>query len=340
MIDLAVIGAGAIAQGAYLPAIDAISDARIRWIIDLDEERAQYLADHFDADDVATDYASVVDSVDAAVISTPPQYHADIAEAFLDAGSHVFTEKPVATESARGWDLVESARETDVHYAISRQLRESPACRNIRTFCDNNVIGQPSEVHIRFGDETHWDFASDYRLREELAWGGVLTDKAPHVLDLLYWIFGSDTNIVRYQDDSLGGLEANAEIELTVGAEEIPASVEVTADRDITNTILVRGDAGTVRGNPNDGWVRLRDETGEEMVLETDDQRLTRFRPRVANQLERFVTAINGGPNGYVPAEAGVRLVEWIEACYRERESLEYPWEQRPLRDERTEVLH
>lgn len=338
MLDVAVIGAGAIAQKAYLPAVSELSTARIHTVVDADATRARSVASTFAAEHHATADQDVSAEIDAAIITTPPRFHADIAERFLAKGVHVLTEKPVATDHERGQEIVELAAAEDLHYAISRQMRESPACRTLRTFCQKSAIGDPSAVRMRYGDETNWEFASDYRLRKDLAWGGVLTDKAPHALDLLLWIFGPDADITTYRDDSFGGLEANAEIELS-WPDGVTASLEVAADRDIRNYIRVAGEDGVLRADPKADSAALQEPNGEETILRPRDRdTFGDYLPRVGKQLDRFLRAVDGDSATYVPASDGVDLLEWIESCYAQREALEHPWEQRPLRTAELEV--
>ena len=329
MLDIAVIGSGAIAEEAYLPAIGELPSARLAWIVDVDGERARSLATRFDARGHATDDRIVLESCDAAVIATPPRFHAEIAERCLDADIHVFTEKPIATTSERGRELIALADEHGVHFAISRQLRESPACRAVRQFAQSGTIGELERVTMHFGDETEWSFASDYRVRKSLSWGGVLTDKAPHALDILRWILGPNAMVTRYRDDNLGGLEANAEVDLAFRNPDVTARLEVTADREITNELVVVGTDGRLIADPQSASARLIDREGDEYSLQLrDSDQYARYRPRVAKQLERFVTSIQTDSPTYVPAAEGLELVEWIESCYDSREPLIHSWEQ------------
>lgn len=338
MIEVGVIGTGAIAQTAYLPAIDANPDANLECVVDLEAERAASVGEKFDASQSTSRVGAILDGIDAAIIATPPSSHAPIAEELLTAGVHVLTEKPIATTSEQARSLVDLATERDVHFAISRQLRESPACRTMRWLCHNGTIGTVKTTEIRFGDESLWSFASDYRLRTDLAWGGVLTDKAPHVLDFVLWLFGEDTTVVSYHDDSLGGLEANAELVLSVDG--INVALEVTADRDIENRVTIRGDRGVIAGDPNGTAVMIRDAAGEELSLtSTETGSVHRFRPRVMAQCDRFLAAVGGGPIEYVPANDGVTIVEWIEEAYAAREQLVHPWEELPDDERQIEAI-
>lgn len=336
---MGVIGTGAIAQEAYLPAIARDDSARLACVVDIDEDRAWEMADRFEADEAVADATAMTDAVEAAVIATPPSSHADIAQALLGANVHVMTEKPVATTSERARELVDLADERDRIYAISRQLRESPASRTMRSFCHNGMIGEPHTASIRFGDETRWSFASDYRLREDLAWGGVLTDKAPHALDLVCWLFGGGGEVVRYCDDSLGGLEANAEMELSFDATDV--SLEITADRNIQNVVTIEGESGTITGDPNGSDISVVDRDGEKLTLtSTYAGNVDRFRPRVIRQLDRFLDAVRGETSSYVHASDGVRIVEWIESAYAIREQLVHPWEELITAPPLPEVTH
>lgn len=326
MLNVAVVGAGAIAEEVYLPTLTAVSSTTISHIVDVDADRARDMAARFGAEDVATQVDAVLDGTDAIVVATPPRYHADITESALGADVHVFTEKPIATSSARGEELVSLAEQRGLHFAISRQLRESPACRLVREFAHNGSIGVPESVRMRYGDETRWAFASDYRLRAEDAWGGALTDKGPHALDVLLWIFGPDATVTAYRDDNLGGLEANSELEFRFSGPDLVATVEITADRAIDNEIRIDGTAGAIVADPKSARATLH--AGDSVDLRPETDRGTgRYRTRVAMQLRRFVGALDGEAPSYVPARQGLALVEWLEAAYAQREPLEFPWE-------------
>lgn len=333
MIEFAIIGAGTVAQIRYAPAVDDLPNARLRWVVDVDEQRAKTVAEEFGAGGYATEYEDVLGEVDAAILTTPPRFHEDIAEDCIRAGVHVLTEKPVAMSSDDAAALVSLAADRDVHYAISRQYREAPACRLLKLFSDNGTLGETKRFEIRFGDETNWKFASNYRLDEELSGGGVLTDKGPHALDVALWILDEPVAVETYRDDNFGGLEANAEIELTSETSGTVVELELSASRDLTNAVRMVGTEGELTGELGGVTAELRDyETDERTVLSpAEPNPPAKPYQRMAAQVRRFAESIRTGTVSYVPAESGVTVTRLIEECYGSREPLTKSWERKQL---------
>lgn len=332
MLDITVIGGGAIAREAYLPVISAHPDTNLHSVVDTDRERALTVASRFGADHFTTRYNSVIDRVDAAIITTPPGSHASIARDCLRAECAVLTEKPIATSYDAAAEVVSMSRERDVLYAVSRQVREAPACRLLNTLLKTDVIGAVQSVDAIFGDGTHYEFASNYRIDESQAWGGAMTDKGPHILDVLSWLFGPAIELERYADDSYGGLEANANLSLTFPASDAEGSLEVTASRDPENRIVVRGTSGTLSADPKAARVTYHDfETDERTPLTFDDDSLPATGiQRIGTQVTRFIDELSTGNGDPVLAETALPVISLIEECFAGREQLELPWERLP----------
>lgn len=335
MHRFAVIGAGTVAQIRYVPALLDNPDASLDWVVDVNEERARRVASEAGSAQYATDHTDVLDEIDAVVLSTPPSVHEAIARDCIRAGVDIFTEKPVALSSQDAAELTELSSERGVRYAISRQYREAPACRLLHALVEQGAVGPIESVAARFGDETDWEFASAYRVTKQLAGGGVLADKGPHLLDVVRWILGEDLDVERYADDSYGGLEANAEIAFAVPGSGTTGTLEVTGSRDIANSIEVVGRDGRMRAEPGGTAVRVwTDSIDEETLVTTADQDPpTTSMERMARQVDRFVESLETETVSYVPAESGVHIMEIIENCYENREQLDHSWERVAVTD-------
>ena len=92
-----VIGAGNFSRGVLLPALSRTS-VRIAYIADLDATAARHAAKKFDAEHATTDYKTILDDpqVNAVFIIVGHHLHARFVCEALEAGKHVFTEKPLA----------------------------------------------------------------------------------------------------------------------------------------------------------------------------------------------------------------------------------------------------
>jgi len=97
-IRVGVIGAGAIAQVAHLPALRRMAGVEVVAICDNDIAKARALAGRFEVRDSYDDIEDVLRyaSVDAVVICTPNHLHEIHAMAALAAGAHVLCERPLA----------------------------------------------------------------------------------------------------------------------------------------------------------------------------------------------------------------------------------------------------
>ncbi len=91
-----------------------------------------------------TDYREMVKhpGLDAVVISTPNFVHAEQAIAFLEAGKHVFLEKPMGINKAECDAILSAAKKSGCTCVIDFELRVSPFARRIRQFLDSGEYGQ------------------------------------------------------------------------------------------------------------------------------------------------------------------------------------------------------
>lgn len=98
VVKLGVAGAGVF--GSYHAAkIDALEDAALCGVYDTDPARADALAAKF-ATTSFDDYEKFLDCIDGVVIAAPAVTHFELGEQALNAGKHVFVEKPVAASAA------------------------------------------------------------------------------------------------------------------------------------------------------------------------------------------------------------------------------------------------
>lgn len=98
-IGVALIGAGNFAKGMHLPNLQKLDHTyRIRAIVDTNGVNARNTAEQFGADLASTNYEEILsdDSVSLVMICTRHKSHARLALKALEAGKHVFVEKPLA----------------------------------------------------------------------------------------------------------------------------------------------------------------------------------------------------------------------------------------------------
>jgi predicted dehydrogenase len=112
---LAIVGCGDVARRRYLPTLAAMAaDVELVACCDTDPARARAAvatsAGWAPGVRPAHDVGELEGAIDGAINLTPPAAHADVTAACLDAGLHVFSEKPLATDLGAARELVARAR--------------------------------------------------------------------------------------------------------------------------------------------------------------------------------------------------------------------------------------
>ena len=126
MLRVGIIGCGKIAELRHAPEYTENPACKLVGFYDFVPERAQALADQFDAMAFGSVQA-LLDSVDAVSVCSANNAHAAATIQALEAGRHVLCEKPMATTLADCEAMVAAARNSAV-------ATKSPAVRIIMTW--------------------------------------------------------------------------------------------------------------------------------------------------------------------------------------------------------------
>ncbi|WP_433748382.1 Gfo/Idh/MocA family protein [Falsibacillus pallidus] len=190
-LRIGIIGVGGIATGRHIPAFLKLAETvKITAVSDINLERAQQTAAQFDIPHVFTHYQDMFPEVDAVVICTPNKFHAEITIAALEAGLHVFCEKPMAMSAEEAERMMEAAKRSGKKLAIGFHYRFMKEARAAKKMMLENEIGQPLVVRIqalRRRKVPGWGVFTN----KELQGGGSLIDYGCHLLDLALWLIGN-----------------------------------------------------------------------------------------------------------------------------------------------------
>jgi predicted dehydrogenase len=149
-LNFAIIGLNSRGY-AHLAGIQANKDsARVAYVCDVDSEILQKFADTAqkqlrESSIAERDFRKVLDSrdVDAITIATPDHWHAPMAIAALQAGKHVYLEKPCSHNPAEGEMLLEAQRKYGKLVQLGTQQRSSPHTIDIIQKIREGIIGRP-----------------------------------------------------------------------------------------------------------------------------------------------------------------------------------------------------
>jgi len=146
-MGVAVIGAGYWGPNLIRNFL-AGPDWDLRWVCDLDEDRARRALRHAGGVQVTTDLGQVLDDPDvvAVAVATPAATHTEVVLAALDAGKHVLVEKPLAPSLAEGQKLVAAADERGLVLMCDHTYCYTPAVLKIRELVMSGELGDVQYV--------------------------------------------------------------------------------------------------------------------------------------------------------------------------------------------------
>lgn len=156
-----IVVAGVGRFGALHARVWREAGAEVVGLCDLDEERLRLLGHDLAVPAVGTDLSRLLDRVrpDAVVVASDEATHADLAVTALEAGCHVFVEKPLALSAADAWRVHEVSRAADRQVVAGHISRfAAPYGRMLQTLRAGR-IGRLCALRLRRDFSREW-FAS------------------------------------------------------------------------------------------------------------------------------------------------------------------------------------
>ena len=169
-------------------------------VIDVDEHVARDLASRYEAHQSGTDWrAAIADpDVDLIDICLPNNMHFEVALAAIEAGKHVYCEKPLTMTAGEAKTLADAAEARRVVTMIGHNFPRNPAHGIARDFIKRGELGRV--VHFRAS--MHVDFLADpdipfmWRCDREMAGTGAVGDIASHIFSLTQYLIGDVESLV------------------------------------------------------------------------------------------------------------------------------------------------
>lgn len=200
--------------------------------------------------------------IDGIVLATPSGLHAQQAILALDAGKHVFCQKPLGRTAVETKAVVEAAERNDRLLGVDFCYRHAHAMQTVRDTVRSGEIRDIFAVdltfHNAYGPDKSWALDAD------LSGGGCLIDLGIHLIDLLYWTLGDvelmnvEAALYREGRRLYEPLEvedvAFAELELTGGTKvRLACSWHFSAGRDAAIEAVFHGSNGSASFQNVDG---------------------------------------------------------------------------------------
>lgn len=205
MIGVGLIGTGfmgkchAIAWSAVRAVFGDVPPVRLVHLGEADEALARRRAGEFGFERASGDWRRVVEDPEVTVVSvtTPNQFHPEMAIAALEAGKHVWCEKPMAPLFADAERMAKAAETSGTVAALGYNYIQSPAIRQIGRLLEEGAIGTVNHLRIEMDEDFMADAEAPFNWKHDKASGyGALDDFAVHPLSLVSTLFGRVASVM------------------------------------------------------------------------------------------------------------------------------------------------
>jgi myo-inositol 2-dehydrogenase / D-chiro-inositol 1-dehydrogenase len=182
-IRIGIIGAGYIA-GVHAGILARDERVKLVAIHDIVPECAERLARAHDAT-VASSPDEVIERSDAVFITTPNTRHVPLAMAAVDAGKHVFCEKPLATTIADAVAVFDKAKHSNRVFQVGHNRRFAPVYATLKQLLTETQRPHSAHVKMNRGELLKPVWTGDPEVT-----GGFLYETPIHMFDMMRFLFG------------------------------------------------------------------------------------------------------------------------------------------------------
>ncbi len=319
-VRFGLLGAGRIGK-VHARAVTGNAGARLVAVADAMAPAAEAIGAQYGAEVRTIEAIEAAGDIDAVVICTPTDMHADLIERFARAGKAIFCEKPIDLDVGRVRACLKVVEETGAPLMVGFNRRFDPHFQAVRKAIDGGAVGKVEMVGITSRDPGAPPV--EYIRRS----GGIFRDMTIHDFDMARWLLGEEPAAVA----AFGAVLTDPAIGEAGDFDSVTVMMETASGRQavISNSrratygydqrIEVLGAGGMVSAE-NQREVSIEIASGAGFVRPPLlDFFMTRYTAAYAAEIAAFVEAVAGGgpvsPSGadglaaLVLAEAAVRSV-------------------------------
>ena len=188
-INIALIGAGGMANGVHYPSLAEFDDVNLVGLCDLIPSKLQATAEQFEIENTFSDYKEMLEKTgpDAVYVLMPPQHLFAPVVHCLSQGHHVFIEKPPGLTTHQTREMALAAEQKGCKTMVGFNRRFIPLMRQVKEIVEEEgaIIQCMSTFHKNSPAALYYDGIID-----------VLTCDAVHAVDALRWLGGGEVKAV------------------------------------------------------------------------------------------------------------------------------------------------
>jgi myo-inositol 2-dehydrogenase/D-chiro-inositol 1-dehydrogenase len=183
-INIGIIGCGFIG-GVHARNLGADSRVKLAVVADDAPARAEDLAHSTGSRAYASAQDLIGEGLDAVYVTTPNTLHTEAVLAALEAGLHVFSEKPMATSLAEARQILEATRKAKGIYQIGHNRRFAPVYSFCRERIANGFAVTSAHMKMNRGELQNPPWTSNTTVT-----GGFLYETPIHLFDAARYLIG------------------------------------------------------------------------------------------------------------------------------------------------------
>jgi predicted dehydrogenase len=298
-------------------------------------ERGQQAAQAFgleyrpDVDDVIHD-----PRVDAVIVTTETNRHAEYVERAAAAGKHILCQKPMATTLDDCDRIIAAVNVHGVKFSMAFQMRHDPVNLQIKKLLDDGAVGQVAVVRRRHAinvllnpsfvhGPTRWHL-------DPVANIGMFFDDATHAADWFYWMLGDARSVIAEIDSVVTNVspDDNGLAVYRFGGGEIGILLNSSTTVAAVSTTEIYGTEGTLIQDYGDGpatSVPRPADAAPLRLIRRGENRWTEFKlpipngqgDRIAAVPRPFIDYVRGLTDESISADEGRKSVEMVLAAYQ-----------------------
>jgi myo-inositol 2-dehydrogenase/D-chiro-inositol 1-dehydrogenase len=308
MLQVRFVGAGFIA-GMHAGILRSMPDIAIAGVFDPNAAQAEAFASEHDVQPMPS-FDALLSGCDAVYICAPNALHAELAIDALEAGKHVFSEKPLAVTVEDAHRVRDAAARASGVYQIGFNKRFAKTYVELKRRIDvGELTPRAALLKMNRGELQNPAWVGDASLT-----GGFLYETPIHILDLACWLFGTVREVYCRATDTLDDFSAT----LTFAS-----GVIATFTSSARTTWLYPYERVEVYGEHQIAATEEMDRVTFQLGLDAQPETLDVGELAPADRWgyraedEAFVSALRGGSQRGPGVEEGVRAVELVYALYR-----------------------
>lgn len=337
-LGIGLVGAGGF--GAFcLDAFSAMPEAKIAAVADVARPRADELAGKF----AATAYSDIESllrdpAVDIVALNTPPFLHGSQGLAALEAGKHLFCEKPLAITAEDGRRMIDLAAKKRLALTVNYVMRQNPFWKAAAELQRSGVFGALLHMDL-MNHAAGLSLPADHWFWDQSKSGGIWIEHGVHFFDAFAWVSGETPRVTashqfKRADGAVDRVEALLQYGSTAahcyhGFDQSAATEQTTVQLSFQNAYLtlrewVPTSLEVLTTVPREKWSNLlpdkveftpRDDKRTSAVARYDGNKSAVYKRTVQDGMRNLIAAANSRDGGAKLAVTGEAALASLQAA-------------------------